>query len=755
MSTDEPSTSTHHEAVQPGVIPTSRPLRKSKTSELLGETPSHETEEENENISPQVPSRPTRGSSIKSTRESRNPEAMGTNDESEDLNRASDVVEEIVPNIPSRPSHVHPSSKIQEPHIPTRPTHDHNASRHEAEPHIPTRPIKNEAPVDQEIVSEPHIPARPIRKGISIDQTEVNEPHIPARPFIKKLNSADEQIVTLDPQAEPLTTDDTNQSENSTPHISEVQQKISNSVNVSDSEPGSGKVNPEVPQPTEGNNENEEERTGETNKPLSEEDIDDSMQAEPVAEAPITPYANNETGLVEPLMPKRPIRRTTTEVHSPSVPQRPRKAATSIDLETVQTYPSLSLKNLTPTDDMKENNPENGESDFEEIIEDEKKVQPVDIISPGPTDANKYLLEKEEQTIKDINTEKPEPLSENVSDEIMKEITEPVLEKSNELTKDENEGQSRDSTPNSTAKEEQPSIPSRPAKKGPPPVPKKPSSKIAAFHQMLQRQQLKNLGLDDAESEADVQAESPLTPTTEDSTPSQTKSLPTRPSQMVGGVNGMFALPGMVSGGALPPGLSKKLGISQDNENSSSDNSSSKGGLSDVRQKRARGPRGRKLPTKISGIKKVVDSTENNDIEMFNNWTITLTPIEKQENIDAEETATFDNVEEKETSTQPIDIQAPKDNEPVTPQEGEHKPDGIPGDEERLPSQTPISIGEIIELRDDDERPIYLEQQVEKMAESLMEQEMLKGDIDEMEIEENDQAVNFVDDSTPEDETDN
>jgi len=506
---------------------------------------------------------------------------------------------------------------------------------------------------------------------------------------------------------------------------------------------------------------------------LSDKSVNDTTEPENVTDEAETQYSDNKTGLVEPLMPKRPIRRTATDIPAPFVPLRPRKAATSVGLQTVQVDHSQSVKEEYSAANLKENIQNNEESDFEETVEDEKEVQQVDIISSGSLDANKYLLQNA-QTTESTTTTKSEQISENISNEGIGEVTEPLLEPSNESIEDESdeqlqndilqnnsndglkEEQSNDietetEKPELAPKEEEPSIPSRPVKKGPPPVPKKPSSKIAAFHQMLQRQQIKNLGLDETAPATEGLTESPSTPITEDDTSAQTKSIPARPLRMVGNMNGMFALPGMVPGGVLPPELSKKLGISSGNQSSDGDISSSTTGLGDVRQKRARGPRGRKLPTKISGIKKVVDSTENNDIETFNNWTIILTPIKVQKNPNTEEAETCNNSEEGETPKGHMNILALDDNELVVSEEEEPKQVENPIEVERTTSQTPISVGEMIEVRDGDERPIYLEQQVEEMAESLMQQEMLKGDIDEFDTEENGQDVVAVDDSTPED----
>ncbi|KAL3232972.1 Altered inheritance of mitochondria protein 21 [Nakaseomyces bracarensis] len=156
--------------------------------------------------------------------------------------------------------------------------------------------------------------------------------------------------------------------------------------------------------------------------------------------------------------------------------------------------------------------------------------------------------------------------------------------------------------------EKKPQIPvERPKKRGPPPVPKKPSSRIAAFQEMLQKQQEK-------------QFEKPI-PEDDDSNESIPKNEAR--SKFVNNLNGLFALPGMVPGGVPPPALAKKIQDPQTRPKDDSDRKATSG-LSDVRHGRARGPRGRKLPSKVSATEKVEVKEVGNDIEVFTTWRLKI-----------------------------------------------------------------------------------------------------------------------------------
>lgn len=179
-----------------------------------------------------------------------------------------------------------------------------------------------------------------------------------------------------------------------------------------------------------------------------------------------------------------------------------------------------------------------------------------------------------------------------------------------------------------------------PLKKKAPPVPKKPSSRIVAFQEMLRKQQMEDVkGSQHQEpepvreetkerSDNSQPVESSVSPEASQASPQP--AVPQRPtrqpisaerSKFANNLNGIFALPGMSPMGGLPPSFAKKLGPSsstpsQDEKKEASTPSS----VSDVRSSRARGPRGRKLPSNVASVEKVNSESKTNEIEIFRTW---------------------------------------------------------------------------------------------------------------------------------------
>lgn len=730
MSSQESPDNNTPEVLPAGVIPASRPLRKPKAVE-------------EEDLMPHIPSRPLRRSSTENSKELEIMERVKSIEEAAVPSSQANENNQIqgnAPYVPNRPVHHESVATESEPIIPKRPT---------IEPHAPTRAMRKQISLDTEAVYEPQIPSRPIRKVASVNTEIDSHPIIPVRPNLKNTGSDTEKKDTT-----KMKTPEEGLSVSST----ETEESVIPSGPAKIAKPSIDSTN------------EEEKYTGLLEEKLQEKmnanDYDDLKTSE-------TESNNDDTELVEPLMPKRPIRRTTGEIPSPMVPHRPKKATTLIELETIKKDVPLSV-DITP---IESDTVEQGESDgAEDVKELEEEVTPVDIINPTTLDSEQFLLQKDNAEAEGLQAENKTSISTKGENEQLVEGFPPVI-KNTKLNGDENlaldeavtkeeRGEEvgkkdiKDSVIIETKSTEQPSVPSRPMRKGPPPVPKKPSSKIAAFHQMLQRQQMKNLGLENeeeaiisVESSNDTPEHSSTTTEADDkSTSTQPQTMPIRPSQLMGNsMNGIFALPGMVPGGMLPAGLSKKLGISTEESSNSNTENGSKGALSDVRQKRARGPRGRKLPSKINNIKKVVDTTENNEIEIFNTWTVTMTPqpiVEEnivvpsniaEEMISESNDFTQGNIDDVENITEKVEPKSLKDEKEVcTMQLDVNKPIDIQSDFdiERTEIEAPISIGEKIENRDEDEQAIAMEQKVEDMAEALMEQEMLKDDIDENDIEE-------------------
>lgn len=134
-------------------------------------------------------------------------------------------------------------------------------------------------------------------------------------------------------------------------------------------------------------------------------------------------------------------------------------------------------------------------------------------------------------------------------------------------------------------------------------------------------------------------------------------------------LNGLFALPGMAPN-SLPPNLTKKLSPqsvgSTDTEGDTSKKDNEQGGLekvtsglSDIRQRRAKGPRGRKLPSKIANVEKVEGESKKNDIQVFDTWVVTFAQqndtgeqesLEKLKSGDEESKDTIGNTENTENT---------------------------------------------------------------------------------------------------------
>lgn len=158
-------------------------------------------------------------------------------------------------------------------------------------------------------------------------------------------------------------------------------------------------------------------------------------------------------------------------------------------------------------------------------------------------------------------------------------------------------------------------------KRAAPPVPKKPSSRIAAFQEMLQKQQLEQLQGSVSSSSVEPSAD-----TTESPTPSvprrpshPTKSAPSeQKAKFANNLNGLFPLPGMAPHGRIPASLSKKLGHTSSQEEEIIKDAR----LPDVHRKRAKGPRGRKLPSKVTSVEKITGESKSNEIEVFSTWNV-------------------------------------------------------------------------------------------------------------------------------------
>lgn len=146
-----------------------------------------------------------------------------------------------------------------------------------------------------------------------------------------------------------------------------------------------------------------------------------------------------------------------------------------------------------------------------------------------------------------------------------------------------------------------------------PPVPKKPSSKIAAFQQMFQNQQL----------------QPEHTPSPKEPAAPKTGGFSGNRAQFAQNLNGMIALPGMAQ---LTPALAKRLGVSTSSDDAETGaevetkNTKDEAELPKVpaRSKKTRGPH-KRLPKTVASIEKVETKSTSN-ISVVKAWTISFKP---------------------------------------------------------------------------------------------------------------------------------
>lgn len=305
---------------------------------------------------------------------------------------------------------------------------------------------------------------------------------------------------------------------------------------------------------------------------------------------------------------------------------------------------ALPPSGITESDDKAEKFTKHPESSLEELQKHQEQQE--EKIFQNPTDEESTTSLNEKQEGKDnmeVNSQPQGPsdtetviaaTSSNVPSQIASEEENdvPVIPRSRpkkdfeahvqkeELpnTQEKLVSEECDSTLVSTEEESKiPKIPSeRPKRRAPPPVPKKPSSRIAAFQEMLQKQQQQDLHNNGNSSATTASADIAKKHTDSSITSDTTKA------DFTSKLNGLFALPGMVNPGQLPPSLEKKLS-SPDTESKlgPQDQSQAKTGpLGGTR--RGRGPRGRKLPSKVASVEKIEEDDNTNKIEIFNNWNV-------------------------------------------------------------------------------------------------------------------------------------
>ncbi|CCE94179.1 Aim21p TDEL_0H03200 [Torulaspora delbrueckii] len=196
-------------------------------------------------------------------------------------------------------------------------------------------------------------------------------------------------------------------------------------------------------------------------------------------------------------------------------------------------------------------------------------------------------------------------------------------------------------------------------KKRAPPVPKKPSSRIAAFQEMLQKKQLEQL-----------QGPKPQHTLKQEVAESQRSKHGDEKAQFRQNLNALFTIPGAPA----PAGVATTPSEIPTGESTNEDKKEKT--LPDVRQKRARGPRGRKLPSKVATVEKVRNESTGNNIELFHSWT-TIPRTRKEDEEDTivkeeavqlpsagQDSSANDGIEERRSSV----VQSPSGQKTETPE---------------------------------------------------------------------------------------
>ncbi|KAG7750412.1 hypothetical protein KL911_000820 [Ogataea haglerorum] len=360
--------------------------------------------------------------------------------------------------------------------------------------------------------------------------------------------------------------------------------------------------------------------------------------------------------------------KTPSGADTPSLPAvpatRPRKAAT---LDTIKTDATLELLPGTPTyqnvldiytqspEQMKEGIIDNVPEDNEhgqidkvddglkgtELYETTNEIESLEPVPSLPAQTNETPNVPSVDENRNSTTELAESVdshSEETKGELSPEESSVTKEKSNSTPNEPEPPKDRDSTPSegNQISESNLSIPdpaSNPSSLEPasdsiskkssdvtlgvlprssaeyhkPAVPKKPSSKIAAFQQMLAERQQQDMGM--FKSRPPVPAKRP-SQGAEPSEPSETGSQHTR-KPLIG-----FSLPGVAFPGMPLPGIS----FTEPERDQVTDH------VADVRKGRTKGPRGRKLPSRVKDSVQVNDETLGNrlNITVTTSWSIDL-----------------------------------------------------------------------------------------------------------------------------------
>lgn len=516
-------------------------------------------------------------------------------------------------------------------------------------PCIPERPKKSQSPADMESkadVGHPKIPERrprpigrrstetpavPGRRPESLERNISGSPTVPEskpdtmkratlaefpsipqrRPERLKKEVSDESATLSEKKPETFEKEPNESFSAPEKQPSSLEKKSSNGSSHSEKNPEStGIKSPaEPPVAPEKNPEPVEEKST-NNSPVLPEKRPETLEKK-LSSGITTPSEKEPENLeLKPShdSPIAPERKTEPEEKKPSTePLKGQSTVSSVETEKGQIAESNpeSLPALDRKPEIGENTRElSSKPEIKRLESEELRTPPSDVSKQGSIESSVTSEQQQEKPKMEENSAK-------------------------KLAVDETENEAEASAKQEEKKPEEPAKDA--VKKKAPPVPKKPSSRIVAFQEMLRKQQMEEMQGSHRKGPEPVHLEPKGNNTGIDSSESSRPSVPQRParqpinaerSKFANNLNGLFALPGMSPMGGLPPSFTKKLDpaastLSQEKEKENQTPSSSASG---VRPPRARGPRGRKLPSNVASVEKVSSESKTNEIEIFKTW---------------------------------------------------------------------------------------------------------------------------------------
>lgn len=756
-------------------IPARRPVRKARTLDnSLEFSPKNEETRSPEpgSTNSQEPSVPTHRPIKRSTTDVIDSLVDNTNEELEEM-------EKLI----SKHSHRHhPSKSTKEPEIetapedvvaevptiPQKPTVKKNGSSEKIEspqPTIPQRPARSTSPSKQPL----NAPNQNISKNETTNDISIEIPALPLQRPTKRRTSSSETSVPLTSnpfsgvEAQPIVaptvpkkrpsrnkkgeTDkteiisesksaqsdqDLSASERLEPEQSDISESpLSEAVSEATANDTKITTDQEPEESEELTIKNDENDTAHGKDHEKNVDLRDKLSEVAIAELHDVKTENRLSSLEQPILNGDSQIEVRTDVNEKSSDNGFGSGNNELENDTVSIHDSeVSTSENENAESIEKSS---GKENISENLTSEENN-----LKPNESSPESKTADAIENADEEIKTTKEDHKPVDIPSGSVDDITEPEKSESQEEISNI-VGVSKNESPDKYASDSsmnQPQVPTtRPKKKGPPPVPKKPSSRIAAFQEMLQKQQMKDMetGMKQATNTDDKQAP--------------------RKMNFINDLNNLIALPGMVLPGSIKPNNVNGKGDEQDT-------AAVKKELSDVRQKRARGPRGRKLPSKVNSVTKVIAKNENYSVQVKPLWSLKM--FLRKEITQADETRQKEQVVEgdtvKEEKREPDRIsegdneeQQSKledevierdDTDPYEIVEGSDEAEDIRSRSEQVEAESPslppltanqvfastTSLSDSVVSRNDENGPVLM---MEEDLEALVEREMQEQFLDE------------------------